>query len=227
MTPVRLHILAEGQTEENFVNNVLRDHLSLHGIATSVSCISQKPGARSRTNKGGWNDYAVARESIYRFWRESGGADCWFTTMVDLYRIPANFPGIDVPSAMSDCYERVSALENAFEADIRTDGLWRFIPYIQLHEFEALIFADPARLDSRFPVHDEAIKGLMALSKAERPEAIDRDNPPSKRLIAAIPEYGDRKAHAGPLVAGKIGLDMLRQRCPHFGQWLARLEALA
>lgn len=31
---------------------------------------------------------------------------------------------------------------------------------------------------------------------------------------------------AGPLLAGAIGLATLRRRCPHFGEWLTRLEQL-
>ena len=40
----------------------------------------------------------------------------------------------------------------------------------------------------------------------------------------------DRTAGAllnGPLIAVKIGLDSLRQACPHFNSWLLRLEQLA
>ena len=35
-----------------------------------------------------------------------------------------------------------------------------------------------------------------------------------------------RKASAGPIVAGKIGLPTLRSKCGHFGDWLDKLEHL-
>jgi len=107
-------------------------------------------------------------------------------------------------------------------------GCQRFIPYIQLHEFEALILADPGKLDWEFLEHDAAIRSLVNLMKDQQPEEIDdgKETAPSKRIVAVIPEYEGRKASAGPIVAEKIGLKVLRDRCPHFDQWLTRLERL-
>jgi len=34
------------------------------------------------------------------------------------------------------------------------------------------------------------------------------------------------KVRVGAPAAGAIGLPVLREKCPHFGQWLARLERL-
>lgn len=53
------------------------------------------------------------------------------------------------------------------------------------------------------------------------------DTAPSKRIIREIPEYASIKASAGPIVAEKIGLDNLRLKCRHFGEWLTKLEALS
>jgi hypothetical protein len=52
------------------------------------------------------------------------------------------------------------------------------------------------------------------------------DTAPSKRIIGAIPQYGREKATAGPFVAGQIGLPKLREQCPHFSEWLGKLESL-
>ena len=54
-----------------------------------------------------------------------------------------------------------------------------------------------------------------------------RRQPPSKRIIKCIPEYKGRKSSAGPLIADKIGLHLIRKRCTHFDSWLKQLEALA
>jgi hypothetical protein len=106
----------------------------------------------------------------------------------------------------------------------------RFVPYIQLHEFEALLLADPSKFDWEFIEHDAAIRRLQALAASvATPELIDdgEHTAPSKRIIAEIPEYAGRKASAGPLIASKIGLPVLRQKCPHFDDWLRRIETLA
>ena len=65
-------------------------------------------------------------------------------------------------------------------------------------------------------------------SKFESPEVIDDcpDGAPSKRIIAELPEYANRKVTVGPLVAQEIGLDALRRRCSHFDEWIRTLEAL-
>ncbi len=47
---------------------------------------------------------------------------------------------------------------------------------------------------------------------------------PSKRILEFIPEYA--KAQVGPLAAKAIGVEKLRQHCPHFNEWLASLEQL-
>ena len=106
----------------------------------------------------------------------------------------------------------------------------RLIPYIQLHEFEALLFADPQKLDTQFLDHPSAIQQLVDTAREfDSPELVD-DGPttsPSKRITAAIPEYGSRKASAGPIVAAKIGLPMLQSQCRHFREWIERLTAVA
>jgi hypothetical protein len=50
------------------------------------------------------------------------------------------------------------------------------------------------------------------------------DTAPSKRLLREIPEYD--KANSGVIVAEQIGLGKMRRRCPHFNDWLTKLERL-
>jgi len=111
----------------------------------------------------------------------------------------------------------------------RDVGNRRFIPYIQLHEFEALLLAEPQKLDGEFFNRDEAIRKLVQMaSEFDSPELIDDDKEtaPSKRIIREITEYDGMKASAGPNVAAKIGLDTLRSKCPHFNEWLNKIERL-
>lgn len=73
--------------------------------------------------------------------------DARFTTMVDLYGIPMDFPKLDFCRAPLDPEERVRCLEEALLDDMerrfpQVHARQRLIPYIQLHEFEALLFAD-------------------------------------------------------------------------------------
>jgi len=99
-----------------------------------------------------------------------------------------------------------------------------------MYEFESLILAGPRQLDWEFIEHEGRISELerMALNSGN-PELINdgQNTHPSKRIINKIPEYEGRKASAGPLVADKIGLPTLRDKCRHFNGWLEHLENLA
>jgi hypothetical protein len=104
-----------------------------------------------------------------------------------------------------------------------------FLPYIQLYEFEALILSDPEKFSVRFIEHDRQIKRLAELCLSfVSPELINdgQQTAPSKRIIKEIPEYEGAKASAGPLIAKEIGIKTMREKCPHFNNWLTKLEKL-
>ncbi len=124
-------------------------------------------------------------------------------------------------------YQKIQYLENALFDDIHDS---RFIPYIQLHEFEALILSDPIKLEERFPDYQSKVQQLVSLCQSfDSPELINdgEQTAPSKRIIQAIPRYKGAKASVAPLMAQKIGLETIRKKCPHFNQWIERLENLS
>jgi len=226
MTP-RLHVTAEGQTEERYANRVLVPHLGalgLNQVVVDVRCV--KTGRRrGQDYRGGVLEYAKAKIDILDWMKEDDNPDSFFTTMFDLYALPEDFPGYDDAKREVDPYRRVCLLEKSLRDALDHP---RFVPYIQLHEFEALVLAAPQHLDWEYLEHETAIANLVALSGPKNPEEIN-DRPewaPSKRIIAEIPEYEKQKAVVGPVVVEKIGLTVLRQRCRHFADWLGRLEAL-
>ena len=221
---IRLNIVVEGQTEETFVNRVLADHLGAFNISTTARSVqtSRKGATRYR---GGVLNYSQVRRDIDKWMHEGNNPDAYFTTMLGFYALPHDFPDFATARGHSDPYVRVSILETALARDLPH---LRFVPYLQLHEFEALLLADPQHFDCYFLDHADAIQRLSALAQANTPELID-DGPltaPSKRIIAEIPEYAGQKVSAGPVIAQKIGIATLRERCPHFHQWLEKLEQL-
>ena len=223
---VRLHFIVEGQTEETFVKRVLHPHLATLSIWVKVRCVmtSRKRGVKYR---GGIRRYAQAKSDIKAWIMEDQNPDARFTTMFDLYGLPTDFPGYEDAAQTSDPYKRVRTLEDALSEDISDS---RFIPYIQLHEFEALLLSDPQKLDSQFSDRSAEIQQLVEMvSEFDSPELVNDgdDTAPSKRITDEMPEYEKMKASAGPIVAEKIGLPTLRLMCEHFGKWLGRLEALA
>ncbi|HRQ37735.1 MAG TPA: DUF4276 family protein [Chloroflexota bacterium] len=225
MSIIRLHLIVEGQTEETFVNTILRPHLARFEVMADAHMITTNR-RYGRMGRGGISHYAQIKQDMELWIKQDKHRDARFTTMIDLYGLPADFPRFVESRRLIDAYERVQKVEQAFGEDVND---YRFVPYIQLHEFEALILADPQKLDWEFLEHDQQIRKLGALVAQQNPELIDDgvETAPSKRIEREIPEYAGRKASAGPIVVGKIGLEMLRQRCHHFGEWLGRLEMLA
>ena len=222
---VRLYVIGEGQPEETFTNQILKPHLASFSVRVSAHVVVTKrvPGY---TYGGGLNSFTQAERDINLWLKQDLDDDARFTTMFDLYRLPNDFPCYAAAAAHDDPYRRVEALEDALKQDIPDS---RFIPYIQLHEFEALLLSDPQKLDTQFDFRSDGIARLVEMvSEFTSPERInDGDSTaPSKRINDEIPEYKHRKASAGPMVAGKIGLPTLRSKCAHFGAWLGTLESL-
>lgn len=220
---IRLHILAEDHTEEEFVKSMLTDHLGNYEISTDVHRVTTN---RKQKKRGGVVSYGHVKKDITLWLSQDSGSDVRLTTMLDLYALPNEFPGFEEAKKIPDAYEKVKFLENALFEDI---GDRRLIPYIQLHEFEALILSEPGKLVERFPGYEKGIQELVAVCKEfDSPELIDDGTftAPSKRIIQVIPPYEGSKTSAAPLIAEKIGLAKIRERCPHFKQWIGNLEIL-
>ncbi len=123
-----------------------------------------------------------------------------------------------------DKYEQVEVLESHLVADIADS---RLIPYIQLHEFEALILSEPEKFDSYFIDKKTEIKTLESnAAEFSSPELVNDEVPPSKLIEKFLPNYSKVKVAASSAIAEAIGLATMRQACKHFDQWISRLEAL-
>ncbi len=227
--PMRLHITTEGQTEERFVKNIIAPYLGERMVWTDARCVLTSKDKRAGiAYRGGFrrrSAYPTMKNDICTWMKEDQNPDVRFTTMFDLYALPSDFPGYSEARREMDPYRRVAVLEESLAADINGElNDTRFIPYIQLHEFEALILADPRQLAWEFLEHDRSIQRLveMVANEGGNPELIDdgTTSAPSKRIIAEIAEYAGKKATSGPLVAGKIGMPTLRDRCRHFAEWI-------
>ncbi len=222
---MRLNVIAEGQTEETFVNRILKPHLGSFSVSASARVVATRR-TRDRKYRGGLTTYAKGRNDITRWLKQDRNPDVRFTTMFDLYSLPSDFPAYEA-AANDDPRRRVEALEDALKEDI---GDERFIPYIQLHEFEALLLSDPGKLHAQFDGSADGIARLAtAVARFPSPEHVNdgATTAPSKRIIREVPEYEGRKTSAGPITAAKIGLPTLRAKCKHFACWLATLEKLA
>ncbi len=146
-----------------------------------------------------------------------------FTTMFDFYALPKNFPGFYEMQKIQDPYLKVDKLEKDFAKAINDK---RFIPYIQLHEFETLLFCDIeciAKFNSEYEEGCKQLVGILEKVGKGNPELINHgmQTAPSKRIEKAIGRYN--KPRIGKGVTELIGIDQLRSKCKHFNQWIEKL----
>lgn len=219
----RLYITVEGQAERKFADEVLRPHLANYSLdaRSRVVLTNRKLGKR-----GGIFNFTTIRDDLHRLMREDASDAAVFTTMVDLYALPPEFPGwVEAQKAVASAAERVAVLEAAFQAEM---GDRRFCPYIQLHEFEALLYCDLSQLQVRIPDSERAIVALSQEVAGLAPEDINEGatTSPSKRIIRHLAIYEKTKVRVGAPAAAAIGLPALRAKCPHFNTWVSGLEML-
>ncbi len=224
---VRLYMFVEGQTEQAFASEVLRPHLARFEVFLQGAVLIAHTRKKVRVHRGGAIRYQPMKDDIGRFLKQEKSSDVRFTTMVDLYKVMSDFPGLDDSEKFrNNPRQRIEFLEAAFAEDI---GDRRFIPHLQLHEFEALLFADIECLNSLLENRQTQVDELRRIAaQFESPELIN-DGPqtaPSKRIIQHLPEYANLKTTLGPLAAEHLGLHAIRQCCPHFQNWVTTLELL-
>jgi len=216
---VKVLILVEGQTEERFVNDVLSLNFSPNEYTLIPTRVTTKSVLSGSDYKGGYIPYQKFKKQIHNLLNDSSATVV--TTMIDYYKLPSDFPESKI-LIESDCVKRVKAVEASLSEDINNS---KFIPYIQLHEFEALIFSDPSVITNYFS-HDKKMINQINKIKAQftTPENINLDNPPSRQLLRLFPDYD--KVVAGTAISLETGLEKIRQECPHFNEWIEKLESL-
>ncbi len=208
---IRLAVSVEGQTEEEFVKDVLANRLR----PMEVEPFPVLLGSARSGGRGGGNVNAGRLVSDMVYLRRSFDA---VTSLVDFY----GFRG------KGD--RTVEALEKHLEQEIETHipDARRVFPYIQKYEFEGLLFSDPAAFGAVGRAADRSIAELAAVRRQfETPEDIndDPEGAPGRRIARAVVGY--RKRLHGPPVARRVGLATIRAECQRFHAWLTRLEKLA
>ena len=171
----------------------------------------------------------MSGQRVVRFLRDvlRQRKDTYVTTFFDLYGLPSDFPGTD--TIARDPLEHASAIEDSLHAEVvRVAGCRpdRFLPHVQPHEFEALLFSDTSQFVREQPAWARwAAELAAARHSVVSPEHVDDgpDTHPSARLERLA---GYHKVRHGPAVAARIGLDRIREQCRHFAAWLSRLESL-
>ena len=208
---IRLAISVEGETEEEFVNNVLAEHLRRAGVEPKPFLVGERGGNITIDRLA--SDMA----------RLSQNHDC-VTSLVDFYGFTRR------NNATINQLRR--NVDTAINEDIqrrwqRTRQNQRVFTYIQQHEFESLLFSNVTCFDQLADLPEGSLEQLANIrSEFGTPEEINnsKETAPSKRIMSFVPRY-NKKVH-GPFLAGAIGLVKIREECPRFDRWVQRLESL-
>lgn len=227
---MRLLVHVEGPTEERFVNEILAPYLYQRSYSKVNARIMGL--AHQRDKRGGVRGWPETKKSIVYHLQED--SDIASTTMVDYYGLPERtsnaWPG-RATSNKVPVSDRAAHIENAICRDLQEElgggfRASRFVPYVMLHEFEALLFSDCGKFADAIQRPELAPEFQAIVDAAGGPEAIDDapDSAPSKRIEALFPGYS--KPFLGTAAVRAIGLDKIRAACPHFDSWLTRLEKI-
>lgn len=207
-----LGVVVEGKTEEAFVRNVLAEYLQSYQLEVAPTIIGS---ANSRGDGGGnVNIDGLARDMVISSWHND-----FVTSLVDFY----GFTGKGEVT--------VDQLESQITHSIRErvpdhPNFDIFIPYVQMHEFEGLLFSNTSAFAEINASEDSILRLEQIRNSFPTPEDINDNSKtaPSKRLEDLLRRY--HKPRHGNIVAEAIGIDKMREECPRFNEWLERLEAL-
>ncbi|MDR0483714.1 MAG: DUF4276 family protein [Alphaproteobacteria bacterium] len=203
-TEVRLGISVEGQTEAYFAKYVLARYLKNYNIILADPLIL-----------GGNVNIPRIENILYLM---SSNYD-YVTTLYDFY----GFEGKNDSETKDSLCQRIRS------------GLLKdcpnVIPYIQMYEFEALLFSDLNILCKYMDDDPVIVEKYVELFKenlnGQNPEKVNNSilTAPSKRIHSIFKRY--KKSIYGYTIAQEIGINKIREMCPNFNNWLENLIKLA
>lgn len=206
-------IVCEGTTETEFVNKCLVPHLINYSVYPHARILQ----APSGNHRGG----RVTIERLAKHISHEYSSYDRITSFVDFY-------GFQDRNGRSRTEVEAAILEAVKNCTTGFDE--RFVlPYVQMHEFEGLLFSDVGQFDWVLDGWSENVQRelIKVRNQFDSPENIN-DSPetaPSKRILSIFPQGTYSKTEHGPLIAEEIGLDVIRQQCPAFNEWISKLEA--
>lgn len=223
---VNVAVLCEGETEYDFCKAVVAPWAQPHGIELFGTLVG-RPGRK----RGGIRPWLTYRNELLRLAKERPGRAVG--VLVDYYAMPMNWPGrseaADLPGE-----QRGEHVEKALVEDLETDVGNLFVPGVQMHEFESLLFVNPSESAAILTAQHGVASGTQPLEEQLQdivqscgtPDSIN-DTPtgaPSKRLERLVKGY-DKRAW-GVSVTQATGMERLRSGSSWLNRWLTGLEAL-
>lgn len=209
---IRVCIVCEGQTEVEFVKSCLAPYLLNHQVQAFPSLLR----SRSGNHRGG----RVTVERLVNFMSHQYHQTDRITTLVDFYGFQDR-NGRNRAQLETDIRTGVAAATTGYDA--------RFVlPYVQMYEFEGLLFTDPLAFDWVEDGWNQQSRAALQQVRRDFPSPEDiNDGPqtaPSKRIMSIFEEGAYSKTEHGPLIAEAIGIDAIRRQCPNFDAWVTQIQ---
>lgn len=223
----RVLALVEGSTEKAVINSLIAPYLGIRRVFVFARIVG-KPG-----HKGGIRSFKSVLKELTALIKQE--PESIITTFFDYYGLPSDWPGIQnftgrksneiadtIETAISDVV--IKQFDNSFNPK-------HFIPYIQMYELESLLFSGPEEMSETFghPEFQETFEKIVKECGGCEEINDDPQSSPSKRIQTHYPSYikGQSDLAHAPRIAKKIRINRIREACPHFNDWIARLEKVS
>ncbi|MBB6463333.1 hypothetical protein HNR74_004547 [Flammeovirga kamogawensis] len=180
------------------------------GHAGSIEAITITTNVK-KNKKGGIGSFEKFKNEVERV---QATGNVIITTLLDFYGLPTSFPN------HSDDVQRIKEIEDGMADQI---GSSDFIPYLQKHELEALMFSSEEVLHNAVDTKEQE-EAVSAIIKAyTNPEDINNSpqTAPSKRLDSILDPY-EKTVH-GDLIFDDLTMEEILSQCPRFKEWVDKL----
>lgn len=198
--PINVSVVCEGATEVEIIKVLNKNYFA------SKAIFLKRVEWKNRPSMNG--DVSIDR----LVWHINHASHPVVTTFVDYYGFKIQH-GIEAKQ-----------IEDILRSKVKKP---HFIPYLQLHETEALCFANKEILCRTMNADDKQKRDIdIIISEFDDcPEKINNDpkKAPSKRLEDIFKGY-QKILHGTKIIQAIPLLDMI-SKCPHFAQWLNDIEA--
>lgn len=202
---INISIVCEGPTEVDFIKKKLNKEY-FNPINISLKPIAINKTAHQQSLEGN-----ISVDRLVTFVKKAEFKIV--TTLVDFY----GFKKTDKKTPHE--------IEEELEARVNQEF---FIPYLQVHETEALWFSDKNAIAGAKNANDQQQRMLSdIIQQYPNPEDINdsRETAPSKRLEKIFTDY--KKIIDGNHIFDKISVKTMKSKCPRFAEWLDTIEEKA
>lgn len=215
----KFHILVEGLTEQEFVREVLSPYFEGKDIVVTAKVVTTKKVESGTQHKGG-GDFKKIKENLTALLQDSSVS--LVTMLFDFYGFPIIRSEKERETRAKPSQTPIQRIEQRLKEEITHE---RFLPFLLLHEFEALLFVNPSISARELEIEE---KHLLDIRKVFSPEEIN-DGPqtaPSKRIQGIFQTLGKtyNKVSDGVFALCSTPIEEMIKECPHFGEWIERIE---